>query len=222
MDEEPAREAMYQPSHVHTFRIPWHWIIFFGFLGANFIFFSILTVQIAYHTKIANQPYLLPQTDVAMVLGASVNKDGTPSDALADRITTAVDLYNGGTVKTILLTGDDGKHNADEIDVMKKAVEDLGVPDKDILIDGHGYRTYESCKNAIQTFHITSMIVVTQKFHLPRALFLCNELGIDSVGYVADKRHYASAGWFQFRDLLASVKAFWDVYVQNPRPSVKI
>jgi vancomycin permeability regulator SanA len=221
MDFQEIPTGTITSKHRFTFRISWPWVITLAIIGATVLFFTILTVQVMYSSRIVSKIYAVMPAPVAIVLGASVHKDGTPSDALYDRIAAAVSLYKNGTVKQLLLTGDDGKRNADEVDAMFKTTESLGVPQQDILVDGKGYRTYESCKRAIGVYHITNAIVVTQRFHLPRALFLCNELGINATGFVADRHRYASETWFEIRDLLASVKAMWDVYVHTPRSPVQ-
>jgi vancomycin permeability regulator SanA len=157
----------------------------------------------------------------AIVLGASVKQDGTPSDALRDRILTASELYKDGKVTKLLMTGDDGKFHVDEVSAMKKTAEEFGVPSVDILVDGHGYRTYESCKRARAIYDIQQAIVVTQRFHLGRALFLCSRLGIDIQGMIADRQSYQKILIFTARDIASSVKAWWDIHVQPPKPPVQ-
>lgn len=205
-----------------AWRIPWRWIFFLSFLVINFIIISILSVQVSYririHTQMAALPYDAP---VAIVFGAALKPDGSLSDALSDRVKTGVELYTSRSVRYLIMSGDDGRNNRDEVSAMAKAARDAGVPANAIVIDGKGYRTYESCKNAIQTYHVSKAILVTQRFHLPRALFLCNELGIEAYGYPADKQTYANITWFKFRDTLASVKAFWDIFVHQPKSPVK-
>jgi SanA protein len=156
----------------------------------------------------------------AVVLGASVKKDGTPSDALRDRVMTGVELYKSGKARKILMTGDDGKFHVDEVSAMRKLAIDAGIPSEDILVDGHGYRTYESCKRASQIFDVKQAIVVTQRFHLGRALYLCSHFGMEVQGIAADKQKYEGAVSFFIRDMLASVKAWWDVNVWAPPPPV--
>lgn len=204
------------------YRIPWKWIIFLGFLGVNFILISIISVQVSYIIRIQKQMISLPyDAQAAIILGAALKPDGSLSDVLSDRVKTGVELYKSRSVPYLIMSGDDGKNHRDEVTAMAKAAQAAGVPAKAIIIDGKGYRTYESCKNAIQTYHLTKAIVVTQRFHLPRALFLCNELGIETYGFAADKQTYASIGWFRFRDQLASVKAFWDIFIHTPKSPVK-
>lgn len=181
---------------------------------------SMAVVQILYMTHIRDSVANVGEKPVAIILGASVKRDGTPSPALEDRIMSGVDLYKAKLVKKLLMTGDDGAFHIDEISVMKRVAIDAGVPESDILTDGHGYRTYESCKRAITEFGIQEAVVVTQRFHLGRALFLCNQLGMNAVGLVADKRAYDDSIEFWIRDLMSSVKAFYDIYVVPPKSPV--
>ncbi|MCE9586202.1 YdcF family protein [Candidatus Uhrbacteria bacterium] len=160
--------------------------------------------------------------EYALVLGASVKQDGTPSDALYDRIATAVELYNDDYVQKLLMTGDDGKFHANEVAVMKRVAMELGVPESDILVDGQGYRTYESCKRAHEVLGIEEAVIVTQRFHLARALYLCgNFMKVSVQGRAADKQSYQRITFFWARDLLSSFKAWWDINVQEPKPPVE-
>jgi vancomycin permeability regulator SanA len=201
--------------------IPWRWILFIGFIAINFLLISIISVQVSYRIRIHKQMITLPyDAQAAIILGAALKPDGSLSDVLSDRVKTGVELYKSRSVRYLIMSGDDGKNNRDEVSVMAKAAREAGVPANAIIVDGKGYRTYESCKNAIQTYHVTKAVVVTQRFHLPRALFLCNELGIEAYGFAADKQTYTKISWFQFRDILASVKAFWDVFILQPKSPV--
>lgn len=158
---------------------------------------------------------------VAMIFGASVRSDGTASDALRDRVMTGVTLYHEGKVNELFMTGDDGKFHVDEISSMKKIAEDAGVPEERIRADGHGYRTYESCKRAAETFGVKDAILVTQRFHLGRATFLCRAFGMNVQGLAADRQHYRRIAFFTLRESLASIKAWWDVNVWPPNTPVK-
>ncbi len=153
----------------------------------------------------------------AIVLGASVNRDGTPSDALRDRLNEGVALYDAKAVDRIFVTGDDGDYHADEIDVMKSFLIQRGIPADKLAIDGKGFRTYESCKHAAEA-GIKTAIVVTQRFHMGRALYLCNRMGVDATGVTSDLSSYDKNWLFWARDLLASVEAWWDVNVMAPKP----
>lgn len=180
----------------------------------------IADVQFRYADRVQTTLDDVPRRPVAIVLGASVKKDGTPSAALEDRILKSAELYKAGKVDALLMTGDDGKFHVDEIKTMVRVAREAGVPDKAIQTDGNGYRTYESCKRARSVFGVTQAIVVTQRFHLGRALYLCNKLGIETVGYIADRRSYDLAVTFWLRDLVSSLKAFVDVNLLAPRPPV--
>ncbi|MEO5927309.1 MAG: ElyC/SanA/YdcF family protein [Patescibacteria group bacterium] len=147
----------------------------------------------------------------AIILGASVLPDGRPSDALRDRLLVGEALYREGKVEKLLVTGDDGGFRSDEVDSMKAYLLSEGVPEDAITVDGKGYRTYESCKRAHEEFHIDRAIVITQRFHMGRALYLCNELGVESKGMTADLEHYTKIKFFWARDLAASVLASWDI-----------
>jgi len=94
----------------------------------------------------------------------------------------------------------------------------LGVPAEDIVLDYAGRRTYDSCYRVKEIFGIRQAIIVTQRFHLDRSLFLCNAMGITSVGVVADRRAYQSLPWWEMREVLATAAAWWDVNVRHPVP----
>ncbi len=191
------------------------------FLTAVFLFILISTTYVRWvHRSLITQPAEAPQSQAIMILGASIKSNGQPSDALKDRLDTGIDLYKNNKAPLILLTGDDGRNRADEITVMKNYVLNAGVPENAIFTDGQGYRTYESCTRANKTFHINQAIIVTQKFHLPRALYLCHRLGLDSVGVSADLHTYKDIRWFTVRDWLASFKAWLDINIKTPKPPV--
>lgn len=158
---------------------------------------------------------------VIMVLGAGLESNGEPSDALMDRLETGAELYQRKLAPKVLLTGDGGEFRINEVVAMEKAMKGLGVPSEDILIDTRGFRTYESCKRAAEVYKFYDAIVVTQRFHLGRANYLCAHLGMHRVqGVEADKQSYKRIWYFWTRDLVSSVKAWWDVHVLAPKPPV--
>lgn len=157
---------------------------------------------------------------IAVVLGASVQNDGQPSDALRDRLLVAQSVYERKLVPKILVTGDDGQYHIDETKIMRSFLEARGVPPQDIIEDGHGYRTYESCKRAVQVFGIKRAIVITQRFHIGRALYLCNRMGMDARGIASDLTSYRRIAYFTLRDIAASIEAWWDVNIRAPEPPV--
>lgn len=196
------------------------WFFALMALCATAIFIMVMYVQLVGSQKIADEIASVSSTEFALVLGASVKTDGTPSDALRDRVWTAVDLYRAGKVQKIFMTGDDGQYNTDEVDTMKEIALGAGVTGTAIMVDGHGYRTYESCSRAVSVFHITRAVIVTQRFHLGRALYLCSRFGMDVQGVMADREPYQRILFFTFRDLIASIKAWWDVNVRTPASPV--
>ncbi len=180
--------------------------------------FMFADVQLRYASRIRSHLSELPHAPIAIVLGASVKRDGSPSSALRDRMDTGIELFKKETVDRLLLTGDDGAYHVDEMSVMTRYVRDRGIPDNRVLVDGHGYRTYESCKHAKNELGTSRAIIVTQRFHLGRALYICRRLGIDLDGVVADRTRYDKIVIFWLREIPASIKAWWDVNVRAPNP----
>ncbi len=124
----------------------------------------------------------VPQRDVAIVFGAGVYANGKPSPYLQWRVQTAVQLYKAQRIKKILMTADNSTAHYNEPLVMQKLAEKLGVPGRDIVLDYAGFSTYDSCYRAHAIFQIRSAILVTQGYHMPRALVTCNHLGVSSIG----------------------------------------
>lgn len=193
-------------------------------LAAFFLFieFAILIVQITPLPWMVWSWRSTPVAPVAIVLGASVKTPTQPSDALKDRLETAYDLYRSGRVQRILLTGDGGAFRSDEISVMRAFLQAKGLDTRDILVDTEGFRTYESCKRAKELFRIKRAVIITQRFHLARALFLCRYFDIDVSGLAADRERYRKRWLFALRELGASVKAVLDVYIHTPKPPVEV
>jgi SanA protein len=131
---------------------------------------------------------------------------------------TAVDLYRSGKVNRLLLTGDNRTISYNEPAAMAEYAQRRGVPAEDLVLDYAGRRTYDSCYRAREIFGVERAILVTQAFHLPRALYTCERLGVEVAGMVADRRTYRRAGWFSFRELLAQVRAWLDLNVLRPVP----
>jgi len=137
---------------------------------------------------------------------------------LADRVETAVELYVQGKVKKILMTGDHGWDSYDEVNSMRKYARSRGIPDTDIFMDHAGFCTYDSMFRAREVFQVDSAVIVTQNFHLPRAVYIARELGIPAVGLSADRHIYAGAGAYAWREIPARVKAFAQViFDDKPR-----
>jgi SanA protein len=123
-----------------------------------------------------------PAERVAIVFGAGLRRDGTPTAILRDRVDTGASLYFRGKIERLLMSGDNSELNYNEPEAMRRYALSLGVPDESITLDYAGRRTYDTCYRAKAIFGVKSALLVTQKFHLPRALFLCNALGLEAHG----------------------------------------
>jgi SanA protein len=165
-------------------------------------------------------PANAPVSPVAIVFGAGLSLDGTPSPVLKDRVATAAELYFSGRVKKILMSGDNRFLDYNEPGAMLNYALELGVPRQDIVLDYAGRRTYDTCYRAKVIFGVSDALLVTQRFHLPRALFTCNFLGIKGYGVIADQRPYntRSLDYWNVREVGATVVALWDVWITRPLP----
>lgn len=161
-----------------------------------------------------------PVHRVAIVFGAGLRRDGRPTAVLYDRVLTAVQLYQQGKVQKLLMSGDNQFENYNEPASMRQAAIELGVPETDIVLDYAGQRTYDTCYRARYIFGLQEAVLVTQSFHLPRALFLCETLGLSAVGISADQRTYlrGSQVVWNVREVMATAAALWDVWVARPTP----
>jgi SanA protein len=157
---------------------------------------------------------------VALVFGARIYADGRLSPMLRDRVETAVQLYEAGKVDVLLLSGDNRFADYDEPGRMMDYALSRGVPREALQPDYAGRRTYDSCYRAREVFGLESAVLVTQEFHLPRALFTCDRLGLDVVGVGADLQPYSrrSLLWSNLREIPASLVALIDVIQGAPAP----
>ena len=160
-----------------------------------------------------------PTARVALVLGARAYPSGRLSAMLRDRVDTAVALYRAGKVDKLVMSGARGADYDEPGSMQARAIE-LGAPAADIQLDYGGLRTYDSCYRAREVYRIEEAIVVTQQFHLPRALFLCESLGVRVVGVIADQRAYSvrSLAWSELRETPATFLALVDVLRRQPPP----
>ncbi|NLE44125.1 MAG: DUF218 domain-containing protein [Chloroflexi bacterium] len=182
-----------------------------------------ITVRLWFDWRYAGQIYSrvddVPSRPVAIVLGAGLWADGSVTPVLADRVATAADLYHAGKVQKLLCTGDNRFVDYNEPQAMADYAVGLGVPREDIVLDYAGRRTYDSCYRANAIFGVSQGVIVTQRFHVPRSLFLCNALGVDSVAITADRRQYTSRRFiWEAREYPALILAWWDVFVRRPTP----
>lgn len=156
----------------------------------------------------------VPSEQVALVLGASIKGDGELSPVLEERADLAVALYDAHKVSKILVSGDNSTLQYDEVYPVGKYLESKGIPEPDIFLDYAGFDTYSSMYRAKYVFGVTSMIITSQRFHLPRALFIAHALGIEAVGVDAGapgERYVAN--WL--REVPATIKALYDLYVHR-------
>jgi SanA protein len=163
----------------------------------------------------------IPQDrQVAIVFGAGLWRDGRPTPVLRDRVATAAELYFAGKISKLLMSGDNSQANYNEPAAMRSYALELGVRDEDIVLDYAGRRTYDTCYRAGHIFGIKEAVLVTQSFHLPRAIFTCNRLGVKAIGVASDLRQYRPNTWFYWnlRELPATLVAVWQVYVSHPLP----
>ena len=177
-------------------------------------------IAVAYARPLTHGLADIPATRVAIVFGAGLQRDGTPSPVLRDRVAAATELYFSGKVEKLLLSGDNRFLNYNEPGAMRSYALSLGVPDADLVLDYAGRRTYDTCYRAHAIFGVDEAILVTQGFHLPRALFLCNTLGVKSYGYSADRRDYSRVSnlYWNMRELPATLVAMWEAKVTHPLP----
>lgn len=161
-----------------------------------------------------------PTARVAIVFGAGLMRDGTPTPILRDRVATAVDLYFNGKVEKLLMSGDNRFVDHNEPKSMQEYALELGVPEEDIVLDYAGRRTYDTCYRAKHIFGVEQALLITQRFHLPRALLTCNGLGLPAEGVQADQRNYNSRSmrFWRFREIPATLVAVWDVFITHPLP----
>ena len=156
--------------------------------------------------------------DCIIVLGAGVRGD-TPSDMLEDRLLTAIELYNGGVAPKLLMSGDHGSEDYDEVNVMKSYAMETGVPSEDIFMDHAGFSTYESIYRAKEVFGVKKAVIVSQSYHLPRALHISLSLGLDAVAVGSDRREYQGEIYREVREYFAVYKDFFKSVI---KPSPKI
>ena len=196
------------------------YLILLGFLGL------LLTTYLAYHINKETEAYIydrveeLPSTYTALVLGASVRRNGELSTMLRDRVESALLLYTKGKIKRFLVSGDNRTTNYNEPVAMKKYLLERGVPEEDIFMDFAGFDTYDSVYRASYIFEVDSAIVVSQRFHLPRAVYIARSMGLNFYGYNGDRREYELESRNRFREVAANVKAWIELLI-NKEPHFK-
>jgi SanA protein len=223
---EQTRQPQTESKPRKRTRSLWKWlryaVVALFFLGVGLIaFFFIWNQWIEWrYTRDIKTVTDVRKERVAIVFGAAVYGNGRLSAMLQDRVRTGVDLYQAGKVDKLLMTGDNSSEFYNEPTAMADYANSLGVPYEDIQPDFAGRRTYDSCYRAGAIFELDSAILVTQAFHLPRALFTCQSLGMDVVGVNADRRIYSerSLRWSETRESVAVIAALRDVILRQPPP----
>jgi SanA protein len=163
----------------------------------------------------------VPPGQTAIVFGAGLWRDGSPTPVLRDRVTAAASLYFSGKVEKLLMSGTRFE-SYNEPDAMRSFALELGVPDEAIVLDYDGWRTYDTCYRAREIYGLREAVLVTQTFHLPRALYVCDRLGMSVVGVSADLRVYRQISrlYWNLRELPATLTALWEVNISHPKPAL--
>lgn len=202
-------------SQFRVFIRRWGLIIFLSFFG--------FCVLYSVGTALYFRNRIVPLNDVsaapvAIVFGAGVNKVGEPSAVLQDRLEVAAQLYDAKKVERILVSGDNSTTDYDEpTNMMRYLVDEKHIPREDIFIDFAGRRTYDTCIRAHTIWGIDDAILVTQEYHLPRALMTCDAVGVKAQGVSADLQPYERINQYRFREVFAFVQALLDVSVFHPK-----
>lgn len=156
--------------------------------------------------------------DCILVLGCGVLPDGTPSNMLRDRLQRGIDLYKSGAAGKIIMSGDHGQKEYDEVNAMREFALEAGIPPEDIFMDHAGFSTYESMYRARDIFKVRKMLVVTQRYHMFRALYIADRLGIDSDGVTSDYHTYRGQKIRDLREFIARTKDFLACIIK-PEPT---
>ena len=148
----------------------------------------------------------LEDVDCILVLGCGIHDDGSPSDMLHDRLRRSVELYEAGVAPKLLMSGDHSRKGYDEVDAMKSFAIEAGIPSEDVFMDHAGFSTYESMVRAKEIFQAKKIIIVTQEYHLYRAIYIAEQLGMEAYGVSSNYRRYRNQSDMNTREVLARVK----------------
>lgn len=174
------------------------------------IFSVLIRVWIMHqHSSLIYSPATSPSSEIAVILGAGLRRDGKPTRVLQDRIEAGIKLFEAGKINKMLMSGSQTIAGYDEVNSMKEYAVMRGIPSNVILLDGRGFSTQKTCEN-IFSFKIDEVILISQKFHLPRALYFCSSLGIKSIGVYADMPGYRTStlALWNLREIPATFVAF--------------
>lgn len=167
-------------------------------------FYVILSTK---NRIVSGDSELLTDIDYIVILGAGIRR-GKPSPMLEDRLKTGISLYNNDISNKILITGDHENNDYDEVTVMKNYLLDQGIPEEDIVLDNYGISTYDSIYRVKDVYKANKVVIVSQRYHLYRALLLSNNLNLESYGVEANLRYYYGQGYREIREILARNKDF--------------
>lgn len=189
------------------------------------VFVALCPFVINAYIKSAMSPYIINEkqaysvgADCILILGAGLKADGTPNLMLRDRLDKGISLYKAGAAPKLLLSGDNGQEQYDEVNAMKAYAQQEGVPKEDIFLDHAGFSTYDSMYRAKAIFQVKSLIVVTQEYHQYRALYAARGFELNAYGVSADHKIYYGQQYREFREVLARNKDFFKMLVK-PKPT---
>lgn len=183
--------------------------------GVGLIYILSFYVEKSTRSNVYSRIEALPVSHTVIILGASVHSDGKLSPVLQDRVDTGLRIYKQGKAKRFLLSGDNREKDYDEVSAMRSYLLKKNVPSSHISTDPAGLNTYESMKRSSAEFKIPSAIVVTQAFHLPRTIFIANNLGLNYAGYPADAQKYQTETSLVYREKLANFKAVYELFIRK-------
>lgn len=211
-----------EPARLRAHR-PWPWEKILSCLVLIGLALAVLAMAFSIYLKSKYQLDIVSldtaaskKRDAVLVLGCGVYPDGSPSPMLRDRMQAGIAAYYKGAGKKLLLSGDHGSKHYDEVTAMKNLALEAGVPPENIFLDHAGFSTYDSLKRAKEVFGLESVCLISQKYHLYRACYLADSLGLDYCAYPADAYVYKGQIFREAREVLARVKAIFSATFQPP------
>ena len=193
-------------------------LLFAAGIGAVFGVNTYVQASVQDRILTEEQAAELEEIDCVLVLGCGLEADGSPSPMLHDRLQQGVALYQKEAAPKLLVSGDHGREEYDEVNAMKRFAEEQGIPSEDVFMDHAGFSTYESVYRARDIFQVRRMVIVTQEYHLSRALYIAKRLGIEAWGVPADPRTYSGQTARDLREILARDKDFLTC-ILKPKPT---
>ena len=188
-----------------------------------FVLMIITLCFLYFHVSNIGSKYLLtpekvPQVDAIIVLGAYVFPNGKASQMLADRLDVGYELYQQKKAPKIIVSGDHGKTTYDEVNNMRKYLQEKGIPREDIFMDHAGFNTYDSIYRAKDVFSVKKAVIVSQEYHVVRAVYIAKKLGLEAYGVSSDKHVYPGMNYYLLREVGSRAKAFLQASILKPKP----